>query len=79
MLLYYEKFERRIKYLNELIEKQCTGTPKELAGRLGISERMLYYYLDDLKTSKEIRFCRKRKSYVFQYCNEIAGKDDYFE
>jgi transcriptional antiterminator len=54
-----------MKYLQELIEKQGTGTPKELASRLGISERMLYYYLDELKTSKQCVFCRKKKSYIF--------------
>ncbi|MFZ2906542.1 MAG: HTH domain-containing protein [Cyclobacteriaceae bacterium] len=53
-----------MQYLQELIEKQKTGTPKELAGRLGISERMVYYYLDVLKEEMNIEFCQKRKSYI---------------
>lgn len=61
----FEKYVGRITYLKELIEKECTGTPSELSNRLGISERMLYYYLNELKTDKHIEFCRKRKSYVF--------------
>lgn len=62
----FEKYVGRMKYLQELIEKQGTGTPKELAGRLGISERMLYRYIEEFKTSeKPVEFCRRRKSYVF--------------
>jgi transcriptional antiterminator len=62
----FEKYVSRMKYLEELIEKQGTGTPKELAQRLEVSERMLYRYIQTLKTSeKSVEFCRKRKSYVF--------------
>jgi len=62
----YEKYEKRISYLKELIEKQSTGTPKELAKRLGISERMLYNYFDPLRNSERtVRFDRKRKSFIF--------------
>lgn len=62
----FEKYVSRMRYLQELIEKQRTGTPKELAQRLGISERMVYRYIDELKLSqKPVEFCRRRKSYVF--------------
>lgn len=62
----FEKYVNRMQYLKELIEKERTGTPKELAKRLGISERMLFRYIENLKTSeKPIAFCRRRKTYVF--------------
>ena len=62
----FEKYANRLKYLEELIHKQGTGTPRELAVKLSISERMLYYYMDSLKSGERtIRFCRKRKSYIF--------------
>lgn len=61
----FEKYVNRLSYVETLIEKQGTGTPKELAGRLGISERMVYHYIDLIKNTKPIKFCRKRKSYVF--------------
>lgn len=65
----FEKYVSRMHYLQELIEKQGTGTPKELANRLGISERMLYRYIETLKTSeKPVMFCRRRRSYVFPNC-----------
>lgn len=62
----FEKYVNRIQYLHELIEKQGTGDPTELATRLGISKRMLYYYLDEIKEKREIAFCRKKKSYMFK-------------
>lgn len=63
----FEKYVGRLQYLHELIEKQGTGTPKDLANRLGISERMLYRYIDELRAGeKRIEFCRKRKSYIFK-------------
>lgn len=34
----YEKYLSRIGYLRELVIKERTGTPKELAKKLGISE-----------------------------------------
>lgn len=62
----FEKYVSRMQYLQELIEKQSTGTPKELASRLGISERMLYYYLDALNTNERtVKFSRKKISFVF--------------
>lgn len=62
----FEKYVNRMRYLQELIEKQSTGTPKELAKRLGISERMLYHYIEGLNTTQNVKFCRKRKSYIFK-------------
>lgn len=62
----FKKYVSRMQYLQELIEKQRTGTPKELADRLGISERMLYRYIETLKSGERpIEFCRKRRSYFF--------------
>ena len=76
----FEKYVSRMRYLKELIEKQGTGTPKELAGRLGISERMLYRYIENLKSSeKPVEFCRRRNSYVFVSSHEIAASKNVFK
>lgn len=61
----FEKYVNRMQYLQELIEKQSTGTPRELAKRLGISERMLYHYIIQLKQSRSIIFNAHKKSYVY--------------
>lgn len=63
----FEKYLTRIAYLKELIQKESTGTPDQLAARLGVSRRMLFNYLEVVKSdSKEkISFCRKIQSYKF--------------
>jgi predicted transcriptional regulator len=49
-----------------LAQKRATGTPKELAVKLNIEERVLYRFLDSLKTDGlEFRYCRTIRSYCF--------------
>lgn len=43
------KQAERIQRIHELIRRKATGSPKELASRLGISERQLYNLLDLMK------------------------------
>lgn len=61
------KFYERYKLLIELIEKRKTGSPKELALKLGMKERMVYNVLDDLRLHLEIDigFSTEDNSYVF--------------
>ncbi len=48
----------------ELAQKKATGTPKNLALKLNIQERVLYRFLDSLKTDGlEFRYCRTNGSY----------------
>lgn len=61
------KYYERTKLLIELIEKKKTGSPGDLANRLGVKERMVYRILDDLRliVDQEIIFCKESKSYIF--------------
>ncbi len=61
------KFYERYKLLIELIEKRKTGSPKELALKLGIKERMVYNVIDDLRLTLEIGICfsTEENSYIF--------------
>ncbi|MHA7130683.1 hypothetical protein [Algoriphagus namhaensis] len=61
------KYYERTKLLIELIEKKKTGSPKELADKLGLQERMIYNILDDLRLAlgREICYCKEKKSYFF--------------
>jgi DNA-binding IclR family transcriptional regulator len=58
------KYYERTKVLIELIEKEKTGSPRELANRLGLKERMVYNLLDDLglMDKNEICYSREKKS-----------------
>ncbi len=58
---------QRLKYLDELIKKKATGTPEELAGRLGISRSQLYNltgYFNDM--GMEIGYSRRLKSFYYK-------------
>lgn len=61
------KYYERTKLLIELIEKEKTGSPKDLAKKLGLKDRMLYNLLDDLRLSMEkgICYCKEKRSYIF--------------
>ncbi|MCL2414972.1 MAG: HTH domain-containing protein [Bacteroidales bacterium] len=55
--------------LEKLIRQECTGTPKQLARRLSISERTLYRKIEILKShGSEIKFSRIRNT--FYYSND---------
>jgi len=43
------KNPERAKQIDQLIRLKATGTPKELAEKIGVSERLLYYYLNEMK------------------------------
>jgi hypothetical protein len=57
----------KLKEFIDLIQLGDTGSPKCVAKKIGVSERLIYYYLSVLK--KEFKapvvFCRKRKTYYF--------------
>lgn len=70
MALY--NYINRIERMDSLIRRKSTGTPKELAQKLNISERWLYIFLDELRTELDcpIRYDRRRRSYIY----EIPGR-----
>jgi transcriptional antiterminator len=57
----------KFKNLIHLIEKERTGTPKELARRLELSERMVYNYVGVLRKdlNAPIVYNRFRQTYQF--------------
>jgi len=56
----------RLQKLHRLIVNETTGTPKELATRLRVSERLIFCLLDELKDYEaKIAYDRKRKTYFY--------------
>ena len=45
------KHIERLQRLHYLIQQECTGSPAEIADRLEISERTVYYLIEQLKAS----------------------------
>jgi hypothetical protein len=59
-----------LQHVHDRITHKSTGTPKEFAARLGISERKLYRILDELRDlGAEIVYNVERTSYL--YGNEV--------
>ncbi|WP_194774721.1 HTH domain-containing protein [Pararhodonellum marinum] len=69
----------RFQLLNKLVKEQRTGSPEELAARLGVSRRQLYVYLEYLKDMGiDVQYSRRINSFVFS-CNKQLRIDWRFE
>jgi len=63
----------RIKKINRLIKSANTGSPKEFANELGISESHLYRYIDELQEMGiPIHYSRTRKTYYYENNTELT-------
>ncbi len=58
---------KRLRHLDSLIKSKATGTPKELAHKLGISERAWYKLRDQLISECEvpIAYCKINRTYYY--------------
>lgn len=57
----------RINTINYYISIKGTGTPKEFAYKLNISERMIYEYLNLFKRiGAPIKYCKIKKTYYYE-------------
>ena len=57
----------RLKRIDRLVRLKATGSPQDLARRLGISISTLYEHMDTMKKvfGAPLRYCRKRRSYIY--------------
>jgi biotin operon repressor len=66
------QFER-IKKINRLIKSANTGSPKELAEELGISESHLYRCIEELQEMGiPILYSRARRTYYYENNAELS-------
>lgn len=60
-----EIFER-LERIDHLIRIKGTGTPADLATRIGVSERSIFEYLNLMKDlGAPIKYCQYRQSYYY--------------
>ena len=66
----------KIKHFIHLIEKERTGSAKEAAERIGISERMVFNYVHILKTklNAPINYNRNKQTYSFNENGRLIWK-----
>jgi biotin operon repressor len=57
---------KRIERLDRLIRIKATGTPDQLADKLGMSRRSVFDYINLMKENgAPIKFCAYRQSYYY--------------
>ncbi|QEH42200.1 HTH domain-containing protein [Chitinophaga sp. XS-30] len=57
---------QRLQRIDHLIQTKATGTPSNLADKIGISERCVYKYLNLMKDfGAPIKFSNARQSYYY--------------
>jgi DNA-binding Lrp family transcriptional regulator len=62
----------RLQLLNKLVGEKRTGSPEELADRLGVSRAKLYLILEELRDQNVcIRFRKRINSFEYQTCKGI--------
>ena len=61
----FEEYQEKLAQLEKWIGQSKTGSPRDVAERLNISERTVRRLIDRLKQGKRsIIFCRKLNSYI---------------
>ena len=64
----------RTRRLDALIRKRATGTPEDLARRMGVSQATVYRWLQELKEfGLPVKYCRKRKTYLYERKEPHSG------
>ena len=60
----------RLELIYKYIENECTGTPSEFAGKVHLSRRQLYEYIQYLKDFEvDIKYSKKRHTfYISNNC-----------
>jgi predicted DNA-binding transcriptional regulator YafY len=73
----HNRFIETVRRVDDLIQRKATGTPAEMAARLGCSERTWYNFLDQLRNDYQfpIAYCRNRQCYY--YTDETPHWDDF--
>jgi len=61
-----EDYFKRLETIDSLIRIKGTGTPKQLASRLNISERSLYEFLQMMRSlGAPIKYSKFRQTYYY--------------
>lgn len=66
------KFINKLLRINKLVKLRATGSPRELADKLGISERSVYEYIHEMKElGAPIAFSYSHNSYIYYEAGEL--------
>jgi len=61
-----KEINQTINWIDQEILRQETGTPNEFAGKMSMSVRMLFFYLDVMRNlGAEITYCKRRMTFEY--------------
>lgn len=64
---------QRVQKINRMIKSARTGSPKEFADELGISESHFYRYIDELhEMGVPVQYSRARRTYYYENNTELS-------
>ncbi|MBV4357337.1 HTH domain-containing protein [Pinibacter aurantiacus] len=68
-------FINRLERLGSLIHRRSTGSPKDLAKKLELSERSLYNYINLIRDiGATVKFCQSSNSYYYEEHGRLVMK-----
>ncbi|MGD0709701.1 MAG: hypothetical protein ABR968_00825 [Bacteroidales bacterium] len=81
---YLDDYIARLQKMSNMIEKRCTGSPCEFASKLGMSRRVLFVEIDNLremvgKYGVHIVFDRAIRSYIYDQPGSFKLADSFWE
>ncbi|CAN5411260.1 hypothetical protein BH10BAC1_BH10BAC1_13150 [soil metagenome] len=60
----FKEYQKKINRIQDLAKRNATGTPKDLAKRINVSERTLYRLVQNIKDQGvPLEYCRKLNAY----------------
>ncbi len=66
--MYLLKIRQQLERLHCLIKQQSTGTPQELADKMGVTDRTIKNLIAQLRLmDADICYCQKRQTYYYRY------------
>ncbi|MBB3842396.1 hypothetical protein FHS57_006427 [Runella defluvii] len=68
-----------VQRVDSLIKTKSTGSPKQMAQRLGISERSWYYLLNQLRSEFGIPIAFSRFRCSYYYPDDASHWDDFLK
>ena len=75
-----QNYLSRVEQIDQLIRTYSTGQPADLADKVGISESMLYNYLQFMRRSgAPIEYSRLQKTYFYRYQGKFSFSFETFE
>ena len=65
----------RLEYLDDLIRKKATGSPRTLASKMNVSLRTVYEYIDILRSlGGPITYSKNRETYYYSEAGSFCFK-----